>query len=262
MYNKIETLLHWVVMLTDPMASFEVYNVIPINLFGLDLSITNSAIFMFISVFLILCIFIIGTIDRGLIPNKIQIITEKTLGLIGSIVQTNIKSDISKLFPYMCSLFFFIVFGNVLGLFPFAFSFTSQLVVTFGLAFAVFLTSIVIGFCKKGLGYFKHFCPHGIPSYIIPFFIVIEIMSFFFRPISLGIRLFANIVSGHLIIKVIAGFAILLAGAAVTSPFVIIPIIVNVLLNIFKLAVCLLQAYVFVVLSCIYLSESLDVSTD
>jgi F-type H+-transporting ATPase subunit a len=129
------------------------------------------------------------------------------------------------------------------------------------MAAAVFLSSILIGLRNQGFGYFRHFCPSGIPGYLAPFFIVIELMSFFFRPISLGIRLFANMVAGHIMIKVIAGFAVSIAGITFISYFAAIPVIINVLLNIFKLAVCMLQAYVFVVLSCMYLSESLEVST-
>ena len=243
------------------MSSFEVKNIIPLDVFGLDISVTNSSIYMFLVVFVICLLFWIGTVDRGLVPNKIQTMIEKLFFFTGNIVKTNAGKRGIELFPYMISLFLFIMIGNVVGLFPFAFSFTSQLIVTVGIALIVFLASIVIGLINQGTKYFKHFCPDGIPGYLVPFFILIEMVSFFFRPLSLGIRLFANMVSGHIMIEVIAGFAASIASIAAVSYFAAIPIIVNVLLNIFKLVVCMLQAYVFVVLSCMYLSESLESPT-
>lgn len=216
---------------------------------------------MFLVVSIICFLFWIGTSDRGLIPGKIQIVIEKLFFFTGNIVKTNTKKRGVELFPYMISLFLFIMIGNIVGLFPFAFSFTSQLIVTIGMALMVFFASIIVGLINQGTKYFKHFCPDGIPGYLIPFFIIIELISFLFRPISLGIRLFANMVSGHIMIEVIAGFAASIASIAAVSYFAAIPIMVNVLLNLFKLVVCMLQAYVFVVLSCMYLSESLDSPT-
>ncbi|MDR1034526.1 MAG: F0F1 ATP synthase subunit A [Holosporales bacterium] len=239
------------------MASFEVKNIIPIRFLGLDFSITNSSLYMMLTVGLILVCFGIGTRNASIIPTKFQCVIEKMFFFIGDIVKTNAGDHGVKLFPYMFVLFLFICLGNIIGLFPFAFSFTSQLVVTIGMACLVFVASIIIGICRNGLHYFKHFCPEGLPSYIIPFFVVVELISFTFRPISLGIRLFANIVAGHVMIKIIAGFAVSFASVVTLSGLAIVPVAFNVLLNIFKLAVCVLQAYVFVVLSCMYLVESM-----
>jgi F-type H+-transporting ATPase subunit a len=236
------------------MSSFEVKTIIPIHFFGLDLSITNSSLFMLIVVGIIGVFFFLGTANKGLIPGKLQAAIESVFFFIGNIVKTNTPKKSVELFPYIISLFMFIMFGNVIGLFPFAFSFTSQLIITFGIAMAIFITSIITGVCVQGFHYFEHFCPKGIPGYLIPFFIIIELMSFLFRPISLGIRLFANMVAGHIMIEVIASFAVSILYIAV------IPVTINILLNAFKLIVCGLQAYVFVVLSCIYLSESLEPS--
>jgi F-type H+-transporting ATPase subunit a len=244
----------------DPMSSFEVKTLIPLDLFGLDISITNSSVFMLLVCLCVCVFFAIGTANNGVVPGKLQVISEKIFFFTGDIVKTNLKKKSVEIFPYMISLFIFILLGNIVGLFPFAFSFTSQLIVTAGMATAVFIASIVLGFVNQGARYFRHFCPEGIPSYLIPFFILIELMSFLFRPISMGIRLFANMVAGHIMIKVIAGFAVSLAGMAALSVASIIPVTINVFLNVFKLIVCLLQAYVFVVLSCIYLSESLETS--
>jgi F-type H+-transporting ATPase subunit a len=243
------------------MSSFMVKRIVPIDICGIDISITNSSLFMLLTVGIIMFLLWIGTENRGIVPTKMQIVTEKLFLFINGIIRTNVGKEAPKMFPYIISLFLFIMVGNVVGLFPFAFSFTSQLVVTVGLAVGVFVSSIVLGIYNYGFAYFKHFCPSGIPGYLIPFFIVVELMSFVFRPLSLGIRLFANMVAGHIMIKVIAGFAVSIAGVTFVSYFAAIPVAINVLLNIFKLVVCTLQAYVFVVLSCMYLSESLKTKT-
>ncbi len=241
------------------MSSFEVKTLLPINILGLDISITNSSIFMLLVVFAISLIFWFGISNRSLIPTKLQLLLEKLFFFIGDVVKSNSGKSAIEIFPYMISLFLFIMIGNIVGLFPFAFSFTSQLVITIGMALSIFIASIIIGIYKQGFLYFKHFCLDGIPGYLIPFFVVIELMSFVFRPISLGIRLFANMVSGHIMIEVIAGFAVSIASITIVSYFAILPVVINILLNIFKLVVCMLQAYVFVVLSCMYLSESLEI---
>lgn len=246
----------------DPLSSFEIHTIFALKLFGFDVSITNSSLFMIIATMLVILLMAFGSRGKNLIPTKIQAATEELFFFAGNMVKTNVGNSSIELFPYMFALFMFIMFGNVLGLFPFAFSFSSQIVVTMGMAFLVFIASIVLGFVNQGFGYFRHFCPEGIPGYLAPFFVIVEIMSFLFRPISLGIRLFANMVSGHIMIKVIASFAVSIAGISMFSYFAVVPVAINVLLNVFKLIVCILQAYVFVVLSCIYLSEATSRSHD
>lgn len=244
----------------DPMASFEVKTLIPLELFGIDISITNSSLYMILVVVVICGLFFVGTSNKGIIPSKLRYCLEALFNFVNGIIDSNVSEKGAQLFPYILSLFLFITIGNMVGLFPYAFSFTSQLVVTLCMACLVFVASIIVGFYNQGLHYFKHFCPDGIPVYIAPFFVIIELMSFAFRPISLGIRLFANMVSGHIMIKIIASFAVSLAGLSfLKGGLAIIPVVVNVLLNVFKLVVCVLQAYVFSVLSCIYLSESLTI---
>jgi F-type H+-transporting ATPase subunit a len=186
---------------------------------------------------------------------------EKLFFFISNIVKVNVGTREAEVFPYAVTLFLFLAIGNAIGLLPYAFSFTSQIVVTIGIAIAVFVASIIIGIRMQGARYVRHFCPAGIPGYLVPFFVVIELMSFLFRPISLGVRLFANMVAGHIMIKVIAGFAVSITGVAVLTPLAAVPIAFDVLLNIFKLAVCGLQAYVFVILSCMYIAESLDTAS-
>ena len=243
--------------MVDPLASFEVHNIIPIHIGKLDLSITNSSLYMLLVVFLICSTCLLALRDKGLIPSKLRFCIERMYFFLTNLVKQQVGNNASKLFPYIFSLFLFIMIGNMVGLIPYAFSFTTQLIVTMGMSLLVWISSIVVGLFVQGKNYFRHFCPSGLPVYITPFFALVELMSFCFRPISLGIRLFANMVSGHIMIKVMASFAVSLAGIIVFSPLAILPVLVNVFLNVFKLVVCLLQAYVFSVLSCIYLSESM-----
>ena len=244
----------------DPLASFKVYNIIPIHILGLDLSITNSSLYMLLVVGCICTICTLGVKSDSIIPSKWHYCLEKFYFFITNIVKQQIPSRATKVFPFIFALFLFIALGNIIGLVPGAFSFTTQLIVTMGMAFIIWVSSIVIGFFVQGKHFFKHFCPDGIPVYIAPFFIIVEIMSFCFRPISLGIRLFANMLSGHIMIEVMASFAVALAGHYVIDSAGTIPVLVNVFLNVFKLLVCILQAYVFSVLACIYLGEALEMS--
>lgn len=244
----------------DPLASFEVRNLIPIHIFGLDLSITNSSVYMLLSVAIICSVCMLGLHSTAIVPTKWRYCLEKFYLFLTDIVKQQIPSNATKVFPFIFALFLFITLGNIIGLIPGAFSFTSQLVITMSMAFLVWIASIIIGFSVQGQHFFKHFCPDGIPIYIAPFFVVVEIMSFCFRPISLGIRLFANMLSGHIMIEVMASFAVSLAGKYIIDSAGTIPVLVNVFLNVFKLVVCILQAYVFSVLSCIYLGESLEMS--
>lgn len=242
----------------DPLSSFRIHTILPLKIFGVDISITNSSLYMIITTAVIIIGLFIGTKKSDLVPNKIQVATESLFFFAGNIVKTNCGKNDILIFPYIFSLLLFIMFGNLIGIFPFTFSFTTQIVVTVGIALMVFISSIVIGFVRLGKQYLRHFCPEELPGYITPLFVIIEVMSFLFRPISLGLRLFANMVSGHIMIKVMASFAVSLAGLSFFSFFAVMPVAINVLLNVFKMVVCVLQAYVFAVLSCIYLAESFD----
>ncbi len=248
--------------MVDPLSSFEVHNIIPMHIFGIDVSITNSSLYMLLVVALICSVCALGTRCNGLIPTKLQFCLEKLYFLVSGIVDQQIQHKSAKMFPYIFALFMFIMLGNIIGLIPGSFSFTSQLVITMGMAFMVWIASIIVGFVVQGRHFFRHFCPEGMPIYIAPFFVLVEIMSFCFRPVSLGIRLFANMLSGHIMIEVMASFAVSLAGIFMFDPASAVPVIANVFLNVFKLVVCVLQAYVFSVLSCIYMAEVLKPVAD
>ena len=162
-----------------------------------------------------------------------------------------------KYFPFMFSLFLFILMGNLLGLLPIGFTFTSHIIVTFALAAAVFVGVTLIGIVKHKHKFLKLFMPEGIPIYISPFLFVIELISYLSRPVSLSVRLFANMVAGHVMLKIFAGFAVMLVGGAL-MPMVALPVIINIAITGFEVMVALLQAYVFTLLSCIYLNDALN----
>ena len=150
----------------DPMSSFQVKNILPMSVLGFDISLTNSSIFMLLVVAAICGVFWLATRDSGIVPTKLQVVMEKLFFLVGGIVKSNAGKKGVEIFPYMIALFLFIMLGNVVGLFPFAFSYTSQICITIGMALMVFFASIIIGLINQGTGYFKRFCPSGIPGYL------------------------------------------------------------------------------------------------
>ena len=238
----------------SPLEQFTVSPVLQLpKLFGIDASITNSALFMLVAVVVVGLFFGYAMRKRSAIPGRFQSLAEVIYQFVDDIVKENIGHDGKKYFPIIFTLFLFILFVNLLGLVPYAFSPTSHIIVTFGLAAVIFTGITIIAFIKKGpIGFFKHFIPEGLPIAIVPLIFLIELISFLSRPFSLAIRLAANMVAGHTLIKVIAGFVVPLGllGA--------LPLAFIVLLNGLEVFVCILQAYVFTLLSSIYLSEALS----
>ena len=235
----------------SPLKQFEVKTLIPIKLWGMDLSFTNSALFMMLSVGSILLFLGLGLRKKALVPGRYQSLVEMGFELVLKMLQENAGDAGRKYFPFVFSIFFFVLFGNLLGMIPYSFTFTSQLVVTFALATLVFLFVTALGFLKHGLQFFKFFLPEGAPLFMAPILIPIEIISYLSRPVSLSIRLFANMMAGHTMLKVFALFSILLGTYGVST------IILNSILIGFEVLVAFLQAYVFSVLTCLYLSDAL-----
>ena len=238
----------------SPLEQFAVSPVLQLpKLFGIDASITNSALFMLLSVALVGLFFAYSMRKRAAIPGRMQSLAEMIYQFVDDMVKENVGHDGRKFFPIIFTLFLFILFVNLLGLVPYAFSPTSHIIVTLGLAAFIFTGITIIAFIKKGpIGFFEHFIPEGLPIAIVPLIFLIELISFLSRPFSLGIRLAANMVAGHTLIKVIAGFVVPLGimGA--------LPLAFIVMLNGLEVFVCILQAYVFTLLSSIYLSEALS----
>lgn len=240
----------------DPLHQFEVYTYIPLSFLGIDVSFTNASLFMILSVALFCVLANFATKSTNLIPSRLQCIFEKAYLFIQSVIQSCAGRDGLVYFPYILGLFIFVFFSNTIGLLPGSFTTTSQLAVTGTLSLVVFVSVTVIGFMKHGLKFLKIFVPEGVPLYIMPILVPIEIISYLVRPISLSVRLFANMVSGHVLLKVFAFFAVMIAQTKFL-PLALVPIFIHVGMTFFELAVAFLQAYVFTILSCIYLNDAL-----
>ena len=241
----------------DPLHQFHIKPIVPLNIGGWDISFTNSALFMILSTVLICLVVHFATNKPHLVPTRLQVSIEILFHFIADMVKTYVGKEGLAYFPYILSLFLFILVGNVIGLFPYSFTFTSHIIVTFSLASLVFIGVTLIGVKKHGLHFFRVFFPKGISVYVAPLLIPVEIISYLSRPISLSVRLFANMVAGHVMLKIFAGFAVLLASS-VFLPIAILPVMLNVAITGFEFLICVLQAYVFTILACIYLNDALN----
>jgi F-type H+-transporting ATPase subunit a len=242
----------------DPIHQFHIVKLIPINIGGYDLSFTNSALFMVATVVVAAAFLFLTTSSRSLVPGRLQSVSEMGYEFVGNMLRDAAGTQGMKFFPFVFSLFMFILVANLLGLFPYFFTITSHIIVTFGLAVLVIGTVIVYGFMKHGLGFLKLFVPHGVPVYLMPLVVLIEVISFVSRPVSLSVRLFANMLAGHITLKVFSGFVVsLCALGALGVAGSILPLAMAVALTALELLVAFLQAYVFAVLTCMYLNDAL-----
>lgn len=219
-------------------------------------SFTNSALWMILALVGVCVFMLVGLRKRELIPGPWQSLAEACYEFIVAMVRDNVGDEGRKFFPFIFTLFMFILFSNLLGLIPYSFTTTSHIFVTFVLAFTVFIGVTIVGFVKHKLHFFSFFVPQGAPKIMYPLMIPIEIISYLSRPISLSVRLFANMTAGHTMLKVFAGFVFSL-GAATYGLGGILPIAMNVVLIGFEVLVAFLQAYVFCVLTCLYLNDAL-----
>ncbi|MCO5060216.1 MAG: F0F1 ATP synthase subunit A [Rhizobiaceae bacterium] len=248
-------------MANDPIHQFQIAKWIPIEIGGLDFSFTNSAAFMVASVVGAGAFLYLTTSSRGLVPGRLQSISEMAYEFVASMLRDAAGSHGMKFFPFVFSLFMFVLVGNLLGLFPYFFTTTSHIIVTCMLALLVIGTVIVYGFMKNGLGFLKLFVPDGVPGILVPLVVLIEVISFLSRPISLSVRLFANMLAGHITLKVFAGFVTSLTalGAAGIAGS-ILPLAMTVAITGLEFLVAFLQAYVFAVLTCMYLNDAIHPS--
>ncbi len=235
----------------SPLHQFEVKTLIPIEIAGFDISITNSAAYMGLAVFLTLALFFVGTSKQAVVPGRLQCLVEMSYEFVANMIKENVGKEGKKYFPFVASIFFFVLFGNLIGMIPYSFTFTSQLIVTFGLASLVFITVTIIGFLCHGVKFLKFFMPEGAPILLAPILIPIELISYLSRPVSLSVRLFANMMAGHTMLKVFAMFTVLLGMYGVST------ILLNTVLIGFEILVAFLQAYVFSILTCLYLSDAI-----
>lgn len=243
----------------DPIHQFQLHDLAgPWNIAGHEISFTNSALFMGVAVGLITLILLAAASRAALVPGRLQSIGELWYEFVHNMVKSVLGPEGKPFFPLVFSLFSFVLVANLLGMFPYFFTVTSHVVVTASLAVFVILLVVVVGIYKHGLGWFKLFVPHGVPIVILPFISLIEIISFLSRPVSLGLRLFGNMLAGHIVLKVFAGFVVLLGSMGIGGIVgAIAPMGMAVALTALEFLVAFLQAFVFAILTCVYLNDAL-----
>jgi F-type H+-transporting ATPase subunit a len=243
-------------MSTNPMHQFNVYRIGPeISLGNVDISFTNASLFMIISALAIISVFFVGTKRKTIVPTKIQLLTELSYTFVSKMISDTAGSKAKPYFPFIFSLFMFVLFCNMLGMLPYSFTVTSHIIVTFALAAVIFIGVTIIGFANHGVGYLKLFIPSGVPIVLLPLIVIIEIISYLARPVSLSVRLFANMMAGHTMLKVFGGFVISLG---IIGGW--LPLSFTVALTGLEILIAFLQAYVFAILTCIYLSDALNLN--
>ena len=242
----------------DPIHQFLITDVVPL---GGGFSLTNSALFMVLTVGVIGLYLILSTQKRALVPNRVQLVSEMLYEFVANMVSSSAGKAGMKFFPFVFSLFMFVLVANLFGMVPFFFTFTSHIIVTFALAMLVFVVVIVYGFYKNGLKFLKLFVPSGIPAPILLIVVPIEFISFLSRPISLSVRLFANVLAGHITLKVFAGFVVTLGSLGFLGWLgAILPLTMTVAITALEFLVAALQAYVFAVLTSMYLNDAIHPS--
>ena len=234
----------------SPLEQFQITSLVPLHLGGVDLSFTNTALYMVLSCLLVSVFFLVGA-QRAQNPGRIQVAVELSYKALINMTQEYLGPHTARYSPFIITLFCFILCGNLVGLFPYALTFTSQLVINFGLAILVILLVLIAGFSAHGLKFFQIFFPGDIPWYLAPIMIPVEIISFLSRPLSLSMRLFANMMAGHTMIKVFALFTVSLGAYGVLT------VAANAALMGFEIVIAFLQAYVFSILACLYLQDAI-----
>ena len=242
----------------SPVEQFTIKTLMHIELFGYDVSFSNSALFMMLTVILSVAYLTYAMRNRAMVPGRLQASAEMLYEFVSEMVRSNVGSEGRPFFPFIFTLFIFLLFGNMLGLIPYSYTFTSQIVVTFVLAAFVFVGVTLVALIKHGMHFFSFFVPPGAPKVLIPFLIIIEVISYFVRPVSLSVRLFANMLAGHTMLKVFAGLAVMITGAGgVAVAGSILPFLALIGLTGLEVLVAGLQAYVFTILTCMYLNDAL-----
>jgi F-type H+-transporting ATPase subunit a len=244
----------------DPIHQFQIINLFSLGKFGgAQIAFTNSAAFMLVAVTLLTAFLVGATAGGKLVPTRLQSAAELTYEFVANMLRSTAGSEGMRFFPFVFTIFMFVLTLNMLGLIPYGFTVTSHIVITAALAITVFLTVLIYGLMLHGFHFFNLFVPKGVPIYILPMIVAIEILSFISRPISHSVRLFANMLAGHIALKVFAGFIILLGGAlgAIGWAGGVLPFAMIVALTALETLVAFLQAYVFAILTCIYLNDAI-----
>lgn len=240
-------------MFHNPLVQFDIKKLIEVKVMGFDISFTNSAAYMLLASVLASTYFYLAFSSPRLVPSRLQISGEMFYKFVTDMLNQNVGSKGRKFIPIIFTLFIFILFCNLLGMIPYGFTVTSHIIITFTLATLVFLMVTIVGFIKHGMHFLTLFLPHGTPLWLAPLMIIIELFTYLARPVSLSLRLAANMMAGHILLKVIAGFVVTLM---IYLKFLPIPLMV--ILIGFEIFVAILQAYIFTILSCVYLNDAIN----
>ncbi len=242
----------------DPIHQFQLKHLFVLGHIGpYEIAFTNSSLFMLLALLATAALMLIPTRQRSLVPGRAQSVAEISYEFVANTIRSTAGKEGMKFFPLVFSLFMFVLTVNLLGLLPYGFTVTSHIIVTVALALLVFFTVIIYGFWKNGLKFFGLFVPSGVPKVLLVLIVPIEVLSFLSRPISHSVRLFANMLAGHITLKVFAGFIVMLLSASVAlKGLSILPLVLVVALTALEFLVAFLQAYVFAILTCIYLNDA------
>ena len=235
-----------------PLEQFAIARIVPIHIGSIDISYTNAALMMTIAIALVTALTVLATRRAALVPGRWQSVAEMLYEFVADMVDTNIGRDGREFFPFIFTLFTFILFANLLGMIPYSYTTTSQIIVTFALAAVVFILVTLVGIIRHGFHFLSLFVPHGVPKILLLLLVPIELLSYCIRPFTLSIRLFANMLAGHTMLAIFAGFAVSVGVLA------FVPVGIDVLLVGLEFLVAVLQAYVFAILTCLYLGEAIQ----
>ena len=239
--------------MASPLKQFEIHTIVPLEVGGVDISFTNSSLMMALTVVLGGGVVALAASRGAIVPGRFQSVAEMLYEFGAGLIRETIGAEGRRYFPFIFTLFMFSLVGNMLGMIPYSFTFTSHIIVTFVMAFTVFIGVTILGFARHGLHFFSFFIPPGAPIWMWPLLIPIEIISYLSRPISLSVRLFANMLAGHTMLKVIAGFVFSLGVLAGWLPLLLITALTGL-----EILIAFLQAYVFAILTCLYIKDALD----
>ena len=235
----------------SPLSQFEIKRWVPIEVGDVDVSFTNSATFMVLTVLAIGIFLILGMRRPAMVPGRWQSMVELCYVFIANLIKDTVGTEGRPYFPFIFTVFMFVLVGNLFGMVPYGFTFTSHIIVTFTMAMVVFLGVTVIALKKHKLRFFTFFMPPGVPLIMAPLLVPIEIISYLSRPLSLSVRLFANMLAGHTLLKVFAGFVVTL------GLFGVFPLAFVIALTGLEIVIACLQAFVFTILTCLYLNDAL-----
>ncbi|MEC7202842.1 MAG: F0F1 ATP synthase subunit A [Pseudomonadota bacterium] len=236
----------------SPLEQFVWKPIVPAEIGGVDVSFSNSSLFMTITVVVATLFLVLGMRRSAIVPGRWQVAVELSYEFIAGLLRDTVGAEGRKYFPIVFTLFMFVLLGNLLGMVPYSFTFTSHIVVTFAMAIVIFIFVTILGFVKHGMHFFSFFAPPGTPVVMLPLLVPIEVISYLSRPISLSVRLFANMLAGHTLIKVIAGFI-----PALGVIFGVLPLALVVALTGLEILIAFLQAYVFAILTCLYINDAI-----